>query len=129
MVGMLIPCLEDDLLEPWKGSPKILELEAARSPGSPNLGEEEGAVIRERGRECMKDVAAKLIVPLRVAKERVELAKGRVFPLVLPRELSILEVDLHQPTTLERCTKTVKTPSVDVSLVFVTRSVNLVEIS
>ena len=82
MVGMLIPCLEDDLLEPWKGSPKILELEAARSPGSPNLGEEEGAVIRERGRECMKDVAAKLIVPLRVAKERVELAKGWVFPLV-----------------------------------------------
>ena len=77
----------------------------------------------------MENMRAELDAPLRVAKERVELAKGRVFPLVLPRELSILEVDLHQPTTLERCTKTVKTPSVDVSLVFVTRSVNLVEIA
>ena len=62
--SLLIPIRRDDILEAREGSPKILELEASRSPGSPNLGEEEGAVIRERGREYMKDVIAKLIVPL-----------------------------------------------------------------
>lgn len=48
MVGMLIPSVEDNLLEPWKGDLEVLKLKVPWLARSPLLRKEERTVVGKR---------------------------------------------------------------------------------
>jgi hypothetical protein len=68
-------------------------------------------------------------VPLTVAVEGIELAQGRVFPLITPSESPILKMYLMELTCLESGSKVVDAALVDIHVVFVPSPANLVEVT
>jgi hypothetical protein len=74
--------------------------------GATIIGEEERAMIRQRGGERMEDVSVEAYIPFQVAKECVKLAKGGIVTFIGPSELSILEVDFIKLTSVELHPKT-----------------------
>lgn len=68
-------------------------------------------------------------IPLGVAEEGIKLAHCGVRPLITPGEAVILQMDLLELTVRESCPKMVYSASVDISLVFVSSLMYLVEIS
>jgi hypothetical protein len=68
-------------------------------------------------------------VPLIVAVEGIELAQGRVFPLVTPSESPVLKMYLMELTCLESGSKAVDAAPVDIHVVFVPSPTNLVEVT
>ena len=76
----------------------------------------------------MKQMSAESGVPLGIAKKQVQFAHSRVFPLVAPSEPPILQVNLFKLTTLQCRSEPINSTSVDMSFVFVSCTINLVEI-
>jgi hypothetical protein len=72
---------------------------------------------------------AKAHVPLGVAIESVELAKGSVLPLIAPSEATVLKVNFMKLTSLESVPKAVDTATVYICIVLVPRTTDLVKIT
>jgi hypothetical protein len=68
--------LGDDVLETRNPKLKNLELEGARFPGTPIIGEQKRTMIRQGRRECVEDVRIKAKIPFGVAIESIKLAKS-----------------------------------------------------
>jgi hypothetical protein len=68
-------------------------------------------------------------VPHIVSVEGIELAQGRVFPLVAPSETPVLKMDLMELTSLESGSKMVDAAMVDIHVAFIPSPANLVEVT
>jgi hypothetical protein len=76
----------------------------------------------------MKQVGVVGHVPLGIAEERIKLAKGGIGSFVTPSESSVLKVDLLELTLMKRCSKPIDATAIDISLVFISGTENLVEV-
>ena len=77
----------------------------------------------------MEDVRAKVQVPIFFAKERVKFAESWVGLLIAPCEFSVLQMDLFELTEIERVSEADDTTSIDIWLVLILRTLDLVEIT
>jgi hypothetical protein len=73
-------------------------------------------------------VRVKAKVPIGVAIEGIKLAKGGVLPFIGPSETPVLEVDFLELTRLKRGSEAVDTAPINVALIFISSSSNLVEV-
>jgi hypothetical protein len=76
----------------------------------------------------MQDMDIEVKVPFRIVIEIVKLASGGVISFVAPCEQAILQMNLIKVTSLKRCSKTVNATSVDVALLFLVGSLDLIEV-
>jgi hypothetical protein len=67
-------------------------------------------------------------VPFVVAKESIKLAKSWIVPLVAPSEPPILKLDLVKLARLESGAEVIDSALIDIYIVLVSSSLNLVEI-
>jgi hypothetical protein len=74
-------------------------------------------------------VGAEGEVPIRIAKIRIELAKGGVVLLFAPSESTILQVNLVELARMEGVAEAVDTAMIVVPLILVARAVYLVEVT
>jgi hypothetical protein len=86
----LIPSMLDHLQKTGDPNPKVFELERPTPFGPPIIGEQEGAMVRQRRGESIEHMRSKAKIPLGVAIESVKLAKRWIFPLIAPSESSSL---------------------------------------
>jgi hypothetical protein len=93
MPGVHAPSMVNNLHKPRDGSPKILKLEASWPQRPTIIGEKKRAMVGESGGKRVEDMRVEMKIPIRITKEGVDLAQGRVFPLITPSEAPILEVD------------------------------------
>jgi hypothetical protein len=129
MTGVYTPSMVNHLRKSRDGDPKILKLETSWPPRPAIVGKEERAMVGEGGRKRVEDMEVEVKVPFRITKESVDLAQGRVYPLVTASEAPILEVNFFEVTSLKRCPEPIKTAPVDISITLVSCSINLVEVS
>ena len=76
----------------------------------------------------MQDMGVECRIPFRIA-EGVKLAKRWVVPLITPREASILKMDFLELAGLQSSVEPVNPTSINISLVFVTCTVDVIEVS
>jgi hypothetical protein len=69
------------------------------------------------------------MVPLGITIEGVKLAKGGVLPLIAPREVEILKMDLIELARLKRILETVDSALINIFFVFIPSSPNLIEVA
>ena len=77
----------------------------------------------------MQDIGVECRIPFRIAEEGVKLAKRWVVPLITPREASILKMDFLELAGLQSSAEPVNPTSINISLVFVTCTIDLIEVS
>jgi hypothetical protein len=124
-----IPSIVNHLHETGDPNPKVFELEGARPSGASIIGKQERAMIRQRRRQGIEHMRPKAHVPHIIAIEGIELAQGRIFPLVTPSETPVLKMDLMELTSLESGSKTVDASTVDIHVAFIPSPANLVEVT
>jgi hypothetical protein len=90
----LIPSMLDHLQKTGDPNPKVFKLERPRPFGPPIIGEQEGAMVRQRRGESIEHMRSKAKIPLGVAIESVKFAKRWIFSLIAPSESTVLEMKL-----------------------------------
>ena len=77
----------------------------------------------------MKNVRAKINIPLVVTEEAVQFAERWVSAFVAPGELPVLKVYLLEIASVQGVAESDKTTPINISTVFVSSSVDLVKIT
>ena len=86
-------------------------------------------MIGKGGRQSVQDMGVECHILVRIAEEGVKLAKHWVVPLITPREASILKMDFLELAGLQSSAEPVNPTSINISLVFVMCTIDLIEVS
>ena len=129
VLGWLLPSLFDHVKKTRHVNPKIFKPKNMGLLGTTATSKEQRTMVGERRGEGLEDEVIMRDVPILIAKKSIKAAHSRGSALVGPSESSILKADLFKVTRMKGISEPVDSRAVDVEIVFVTSSTDLIEVT